>query len=71
MEETNQRRIANKGEDAARGRQFFPLFGFSPIFRGEDSGKGIGFRRAVDSIMVSVCFFGLAVAVIRVGFDCF
>ena len=56
MEETNQRKIANKGEDAARGRQFFPLFGFSPIFRGEDSGKGIGSRRASDSIVVRGCF---------------
>ena len=47
-----------------------PLIG-RKIGRRLSSGKGIGFRRAVDSIMVSVCFFGLVVAVIRVGFDCF
>ena len=56
MEETNQRKIANKGEDAARGRQFFPLFGFSPIFRDEVWGKGIGSRRAGDCGVVRGCF---------------
>ena len=67
MEETNQRRIANKGEDAARGGNSSPLLDFPLSSAGKIRKMGLDPVAREIVLWGGVDFFGLVVAVIWVG----